>query len=158
MLERNIHNVFIYAIPVSTEKRVGYRYWVDGLWQHDPVNPNYYLDNHDVAISLFEDDEASWVRSSNPIVMADGYDFYAYFDPGEQVYILGNFNNWNPFISPLKEVEPGKYYIRIQYLQPGEYHYYFWVGGFKRLDSRNYRVGVNSEGERVSIFRVQAQK
>ncbi|WGK69972.1 glycogen-binding domain-containing protein [Candidatus Haliotispira prima] len=156
MLERNSHDVFIYAIPIPIEKRVVYRYWVDGLWQRDPANANHYRDNYEVAVSLFENNDPSLVRSTNPIVLNGDYDFYAYFEPEEHVYILGSFNNWSPFISPLEEVEPGKYYIRIRHLQPGEYQYYFWVGGVKHLDSRNYRVVINNEGERVSIFTVTA--
>ncbi|MEM9424742.1 MAG: hypothetical protein AAF975_08160, partial [Spirochaetota bacterium] len=119
MLERNAHDVFIYAIPIAAGNRVAYRYWVDGLWHRDPANPNYYLDSYEVAISLFENKDTSLLRRNNPVVVGRDYDFYAQFDPGDHVYILGNFNNWNPFISPLEEIEPGVYYIRIQHLQPG---------------------------------------
>ncbi len=154
MMERNGHDVFIYAIPLPREGRVGYRYWIDGLWQSDSANPNYYLDSHEVAISVFENKEYSIIKDVNPTVVGNDYDFYAYFDPGEHVYMLSNFNNWSPFISPLEEVEPGKYYIRIRYLQPGDYQYYFWVGGVKLLDPRNYHTAVNAEGERVSVFTV----
>ncbi len=154
MLERNAHDVFLYSIPLPTEGRVAYRYWVDGLWQQDPANPHFYLDNYEVPISLFESEDPSQIRSNNPIEVTDGYDFYAYFDPGKHVYILGNFNNWDPFISPLQELEPGKYYIRIPHLKPGKYQYYFRVGGLKHLDSRNYRVAVNNQGEKVSVFTV----
>ena len=160
-LVRNAHDVFIYVFPLSQalqssenpvepQKRLAYRYWVDGLWHKDPENPSYYLDAHETPISLFSmpGDEP------NPLKVGDGYDFYAYFEPDQQVSLLGNFNNWDPFLYPLKEIESGKYHIRITSLQPGKYQYYFWVSGIKRLDPKNYRIGVNFYGEEVSLLTV----
>ena len=159
MLERNAHNVFIYAIPIpKLGHRIAYRYWVDGLWQHDPVNPNYYLDSHEVKISVFDlPDTLTPYKTKNPIVIDERYDFYVYFAPGEHVYMLSDFNNWDPFISPLKEISPGKYYIGVQHLQPGEYQYYFGVGGKKYLDPENHKMAINNEGEKVSIFTVNSK-
>ncbi len=164
MLERNAHNVFIYVVPLPAEGRVAYRYWVDGLWQRDPVNPLYYLDSYEVAISFYENNDLSRIQGINPVTVGNSYDFYARFAPGQDVYILGSFNNWNPFIAPLEQkrlIEPelAEYYIRIQHLVPGDYQYYFWVGGFKRLDALNPREAINSStGEQVSIFTVHSQK
>ena len=153
-LVRNAHNVFIYAISNQdmVSDGLGYRYWVDGLWHQDPENPSYYLDSHQTPISLLS--SPSDKPRENPISVDGGYDFYAYFDPGQQVSLLGNFNNWDPFLYPLEEVESGKYHIRIASLRPGKYQYYFWVSGSKHLDPQNYRVGVNFYGEEVSLFTV----
>lgn len=155
-LVRNAHDVFIYVYVTNfqspEQNRLAYRYWADGLWHQDPENPAYYLDSQQTPVSLFS---ARGPRA-NPLKVEDGYDFYAYFEPGQQVSLLGNFNNWDPFLYPLQEIESGKYHIRIAALRPGNYQYYFWVGGSKRLDSRNYRVGLNIHGEEVSLFTVDA--
>ena len=75
---------------------------------------------------------------------------FAYFDPkAKSVCVAGTFNNWNPKISPLRNMGKGAWSIQMT-LEPGRYEYRFLVGREWRIDPAarqqvsDFCGGVNS--------------
>lgn len=53
----------------------------------------------------------------------------AFFDPeATEVNVAGNFNNWSPTATPLKDTGAGKWVVRLM-LRSGQYEYRFVVDG-----------------------------
>ncbi len=69
--------------------------------------------------------------------------------PGaERVYVVGDFNGWNPTIDRLIDVE-GRYEIRL-YLLPGRYRYRFIIDGTSIPDPDNPTLDADGN----SVFRL----
>ena len=49
------------------------------------------------------------------------------------VSVAGTFNNWNPYVSPLRNAGAGKWSLHMT-LEPGRYEYRFLVDGKWRMD------------------------
>jgi len=76
--------------------------------------------------------------------------------PGEQVSIMGNFNNWDPFMHRMVEDrdEPGLYTLRMP-LPEGPVYYLFVVGTQTLLDPLNARRAWDRDRQEVSYLQHQ---
>lgn len=131
---------FTKVTPPLGKKRVEYRYIVDGIWTSDQTNPNYkenFLGDRFSFLQLSDWDSS--LALVNPSYDKEGrVVLYFLGEPNQNVYIAGNFNNWNPFLHPLvEEIErPGVYSVALD-LPAGEVVYYFLANGKRYLDSLN---------------------
>lgn len=155
---KNQHDTFILIFPIETNSRIEelkYRIVVDGLWMADPKNPNYILDKNGIAISSIQVPDRLSIITSAPVAEPDGSVRFIYKGPEDRnVYLVGDFNNWDPFMHKLKEVRPGYYQVRLRLL-PGNHFYYFVSNGLKILDPLNSKQGLDYEGDEVSFFSLQ---
>lgn len=75
--------------------------------------------------------------------------FEFYDQNADSVCLAGSFNDWNPHVSPLRNVRAGGWALRLL-LAPGRYEYRFLVDGQWRMDPRarqqvtDFCGGVNS--------------
>ncbi len=151
---RNQFNVFVALIPVPPDvDELKYRLIVDGLWIHDPVNPDVLKDKSGLRVSMFKIPEKTSVNPASPLI-DDGTVVFTYRGaPGKSVFISGDFNNWNPFIYQMNEAYPGTYTLSLE-LPPGRYYYCYYENGEKKLDMLNPNFATNSENQAANFFNI----
>ena len=148
----NGRGVFVLDYPVPEGVReIRYRIVVDGLWMADPANPRTEVDAAGVSFSLYTLEKDPVRTIVNPKPDAGSYTFVFRGSPGRRVSLVGDFNNWDPFMDPLEETSPGMYSISIRVL-PGEHWYCFLSDGSRVLDRFNAQTGVDPDGGAVSYF------
>ena len=150
---RNGHDVFVLVMPVPTaETSLAYRIVVDGLWMPDPFNPLSTRMASGVALSRVEITDLPPLPLRSPHLVDDGtVEFNLERLPGRRVYLVGDFNNWDPFFHRLDETAAGTYSTRLR-TYSGRHHYYFLVDGRRILDPLNPATAVDAEGAQVSTF------
>jgi hypothetical protein len=153
----NDHGVFVLVYPTPQDKSITdlrYRIVADGLWISDPTAEHTVTDPNGLELSRVPIPARFRRITEVPFVQPDGKTRFMYSAPaGYRIYIVGDFNNWDPFMHRLTETERGTYEITLR-LQPGEHFYYFVSNGLKILDPRNPLRGVDYEGTEASLFRV----
>jgi len=70
--------------------------------------------------------------------------------PGQQVFVAGTFNGWNPQKHQLQEISPGEYVRRLR-LPPGRHEYKYIVDGVWVPDTENPDSVSNVHGTRNSV-------
>ena len=75
-------------------------------------------------------------------------------EPGQQVFVAGTFNNWNPTANPLKD-NPGSGHCKVALLIPtGKHEYKFVVNGVWTLDPKCLDWVPNDHGSLNSVLHV----
>jgi 1,4-alpha-glucan branching enzyme len=150
---RNEKGVFVLDYPVPEGQReIRYRIVVDGLWMADPSNPQVDTDAVGNEFSVFVLDKEPVRPIINPKQESDGEITFAFSGaPGRRVALVGDFNNWDPFMNPLEESAPGTYTITLR-VPSGAHWYYFYCDGQRILDRYNPETGVDPDGKTVSYF------
>jgi hypothetical protein len=149
----NEKGVFVLEYPWpegATEIR--YRVVMDGLWMTDPANPDVETDAAGNAVSVFRLDRAPQHRLASPVRGDDGAVTFTYAGiPGRRVALVGDFNNWDPFMTMLEESSPGVYTVTLR-IPPGPHWYAFYSGGLRIIDRLNGDSGLDPDGRIVSYF------
>jgi len=70
-----------------------------------------------------------------------------------EVFLVGDFNDWNPTSHPMKKGYDGSWQISVT-LGHGGHHYQFLVDGKRVNDPRAQGLARNLEGEKVSMILV----
>jgi hypothetical protein len=154
---RNDQNVFVLLLDLPRDARsLRYRIVVDGLWMRDPFNPSYEQDALGQSFSVFPLDGRPIPTPVSPEVAAGGRVTFRFQTvPGQRVYVMGDFNNWDPFWDPLKEARPGQFLATLR-LTPGPHYYLFAVNGRAVPDPLNLSTAQDPEGRLVSSLNVPA--
>ncbi len=77
--------------------------------------------------------------------------FYFESETASAVYLVGNFNDWDPFATPM-EGEDGEWFVQLK-LKPGVYEYAFAINGTKTVEDPNeYGSVKNDLGTYNSVF------
>jgi 1,4-alpha-glucan branching enzyme len=71
----------------------------------------------------------------------------------QEVFIIGDFNDWDPRTHPMKRQHDGMWRIELP-LCHGHHHYLFMVDGKPLLDPRANGVARNGRNEKVSLVAV----
>lgn len=75
--------------------------------------------------------------------------------PGaEQVFLVGNFNQWDPVSHPMQRQPDGIWRLQVP-LPLGYHQYLFLVDGKPELDPLARGVGRNAQGQRASLMVVR---
>jgi 1,4-alpha-glucan branching enzyme len=149
----NERGVFVLDYPVPEGVReIHYRIVVDGLWMPDPANQVTVPDGAGVAFSVYRLEKEPVRTVVNPKPDSAGaLTFVFRGSPGRHVSIVGDFNNWDPFMDPLDETSPGSYSVTLR-VPTGEHWYYFFSDGRRILDRFNAQTGVDPDGGTVNYF------
>ncbi len=149
----NERGVFVLDYPVPEGVRqIRYRIVVDGLWMPDPANPQTELDSTGTAFSSFTLEQEPRRAIVNPRFEGDNAVTFVFTAaPGRRVSLVGDFNNWDPFMDALEETAPGTYTITRR-VSKGAHWYYFFMDGRRILDRYNAETGVDPDGAKVSAF------
>ena len=79
--------------------------------------------------------------------------FYCDANGAAQVFIVGDFNDWNSSSHRMEKRHDGTWYAQLQ-LNHGHHHYLFFVDGKPTLDPRAQGIGRNEMNEKVSLIAV----
>ena len=156
--EVNQHRVFflVYSIP-SDHDFLKYRIVVDGLWMSDPFNSLTLeggLLDVDYSILKIETQPEKIIR--NPVFSEWPKICFTYHGlPGKLVFIVGDFNNWDPYVNQFVEdsQKPGDYSVCIR-VGPGSHFYRFVVDGNPIPDPYNPNRVRDADRRLVSFFEI----
>lgn len=151
--ERNENGVFVLDYPIPEGMReFRYRIVVDGEVMTDPTNPVTDRDATGSILSVFTLDRDPVHPILNPKQLPDGSVTFVFRGTaGRRVSIVGDFNNWDPFMDYLSEDSPGSYSITLR-VMPGTHWYYFSSDGRRILDMFNAAAATDPDGAFVSTF------
>ena len=79
--------------------------------------------------------------------------FYCTAPNAKEVFLIGDFNKWNPTANPMEKKVDGTWFLQLP-LKHGHHHYMFLIDGVSTLDPRATGVGRNEKNERVSLVAV----
>jgi hypothetical protein len=71
----------------------------------------------------------------------------------KEVFLIGDFNDWNPASHPMKKSYDGSFALSVT-LGHGGHHYQFLVDGKRVNDPRAQGLARNESGEKVSLILV----
>ncbi len=148
----NQHGVFVLAIPVPrNQDRLVYRLRVNSIWLADPVNPQNIHDDAGRALSVINVPEPPESLYRVPVVDESGQlHLQLREEPGQEVFVSGTFNNWDPFMHRARETAPGIYEIELR-VNPNQQHYYiFYINGRRYLDPSNPEIAYTRRDLQVS--------
>ncbi|WP_041396965.1 glycogen-binding domain-containing protein [Spirochaeta africana] len=157
---RNQHGVFVLALPVpQNQDELVYRLRVDSIWMADPANPESRQDPAGRHLSQLRLPEPPEQLFGIPAVDAAGRLRLRYRgEPGQEVFVSGTFNNWDPFMHRARETSPGIYELELR-VNPRQQHFYvFYVNGRRRTDPGNPEVAYGRNDRRVSAVAPPADR
>jgi len=70
-----------------------------------------------------------------------------------KVSLVGDFNEWNPSVHPMKRQPDGAWMVQVP-LHHGHHHYLFLIDGVPALDPRAQGTARNERNEKVSLLAV----
>ena len=154
---KNKKNVFFFVrkIPVNLQS-IKYRLIVDGIWMNDPNNSNMVIGFDNFLISSLDIPKKYAKEIISPLIETNKNVSFVYRDKANKnVYLSGNFNNWDPFMFKMKEdrEHPGTYKISLR-LSPGIHYYKFIADGVSVQDPKNPKKAYNSRGNAVSVIKI----
>ncbi|MFW6313463.1 MAG: hypothetical protein ACOC2N_06230 [Spirochaetota bacterium] len=150
--ERNENDLYVllYEPPPEVDE-IEYRLIVDGIWMVDPSNPDVVTDRWGVRLSHTRLSRVERRLTETPVVHEDGtVEFVVTAPEGSRVSVVGSFNGWDPFMTPLRESAPGEFTRRVR-LGSGEHLYYYIVDGLRLPDPRNSERKWHKTGLAVSV-------
>lgn len=71
----------------------------------------------------------------------------------QAVFIMGDFNDWDPSAHPMRRQPDGAWRLDVP-LNHGHHHYMFVVDGKPMLDPRAQGIARDHKGEKVSLVSV----
>jgi len=156
-MEINRYGIFflVYALPAGVSEPLRYRFVVDGAWIRDPLNDETARDpDTGAALSVLRFDRLSEDAPGSYRILEGRTATFTYrAAAGDRVYLSGSFNDWDPFMYPMPEVEPGLFRLSVD-LPPGVQRYVFVVGGELLPDPLNAASAYSRDGLRVSVLTV----
>ena len=85
--------------------------------------------------------------------MAKPVNFFCLAPNANEVYIVGDFNEWQRGTHPMERQPDGSWKVVLP-LSHGHHHYQFVVDGKPTLDPRATGVARNEKNERVSLISI----
>ena len=148
--EINESGIFIFTAEAPDQREIRYRLIVDSLWMADPLCRENMQDEYDIEVSKLTIDEPLFIKVKGPVQENSGRTIFSIRSiPDSTVSIVGTFNSWDPYMTPLRESTKGVFTTEIK-LREGTYFYYYIVDGKKAMDPMNFVRAINREGEVVN--------
>lgn len=157
LMDRKSTNFFMLAWDERLPKGV-YRYKliIDDVWTSDPQNTNFVLDESGQQLSTFELTADFIPHARYPLwVRKDEYLFRYQNNKARSVYLVGDFNNWNPFSLLMEDKGAGEFELLVR-LKPGVHTYCYVVDGEWKADPNNLRQYSDETGAIVSVVEAKA--
>jgi 1,4-alpha-glucan branching enzyme len=85
--------------------------------------------------------------------MTKPVNFYCAAPSAQSVYLVGDFNGWDPTSHPMRRRVDGWWFIEMQ-LSHGHHRYRFLVDGKPVLDRQGTGIARNERNEQVSLLAV----
>ncbi|MEJ5272858.1 MAG: hypothetical protein WH035_01905 [Spirochaetota bacterium] len=132
-----------------------YKYKVDNFWILDPMNPQIARDYYDQSLSLLKIEKKLVIYDRSPVINSKTREclFWIENKNASNIYIYGDFNNWNPY--QFRLTRDGDFWTITLKLESGRYGYRFIVDFDKELlDPHNDNIKLNAQNEPCSIVYV----
>ena len=84
---------------------------------------------------------------------AEAINFICIAPEAKEVFLVGDFNNWQPAGHPMKRNVDGSWHLSVS-LGHGGHHYQFLIDGQRKNDPRAQGLARNAAGEKVSMLMV----
>ena len=153
--ERNAQGVFFLAFPLPENlDKLDYRIVVDGIWTTDPLAQQHKDHNGIMVSTLFLTSLPSGISPGARKLENRTIQFVFQGQPGSLVSLVGNFNKWDPYLTPMNEslIQPGLFTARLEIVDTPIYYRYV-VDGLNTPDPANPHQVVNGWGEIVSVIK-----
>jgi hypothetical protein len=139
-----------------------YKLIVDGIYTHDPLNPNLVNDPYLGEISYFSIDDLLTDNNKGPVKVDEStvrfyYVSSSFADKINRIMLVGNFNRFKPYEFYLKRSSEDSrvWYVDVPINKDQKnLQYMFVVDGAWVKDPHNSQVGINEAGQEVSLFYV----
>ncbi|MGL4367042.1 MAG: glycogen-binding domain-containing protein [Brevinemataceae bacterium] len=130
-----------------------YRIKIDGIWISDPNNPNFILDNSRQKLSILNLTNNFTAFKKYPYWVSNNTYLFRHYSSGTQnVFITGDFNNWNPYSDQMVYKGAGYFEIELE-LQPKQiYLYAFVADGEWTSDENNKKQFRNMQNKPINAF------
>jgi hypothetical protein len=131
-----------------------YKFMVDDIWISDPNNTNFIIDDSGQPVSYFVLKEDFIPESTYPLWLEKDIYLFKYENlTARNVSLVGDFNNWNPYSTPLTNYMGGEFSVSVR-LKPGMHSYCFVVDDDWKADPNNLNQYSDRTGAIISIFYV----
>ncbi len=116
---------------------------------HTPP-PNPFHHQHYNAVNGYHLNRPDRYSARN---MAKPVPFSLLAPKAHEVFLLGDFNDWDEKAHPMRRQPDGAWRLEVP-LNHGHHHYCFLVDGKRTLDPRASGVARDHKGEKVSLLAV----
>ncbi len=131
-----------------------YKLMVDDIWINDPNNTNVITDDSGQPVSYFELKEDFIPGATYPLWLEkDLYQFKYENISAKSVSLVGDFNNWNPYLTILTNMGAGEFFVKVR-LKPGIHSYCFVVDDEWKADPNNLNQYSDRTGTIINIIYV----
>ncbi|HRR01377.1 MAG TPA: isoamylase [Treponemataceae bacterium] len=142
---------YIAHVPPGTEE-IQYRMVINGLWTTDPLNTRTAYDRENrMQVSVLPVERYETFRTDH--VKNGEVRFTCTAESGKTIRLAGSFNNWDPFMYVLPEIDPGKYEIILP-LPRGTWHYAYFEGTTQLPDYTNPDRVYTRDGRVASVVTI----
>ena len=141
-----VHYFFLSLQQSDSEKKkqlYRYKFNVDNIWIEDPLNPYHTNGNSIGRVSLFHLEKIPVERTVSFRILKHKsrnseklVEFSIYLPKAKNLFLVGNFNNWNPEHDWMKRGEDGIFRRKV-WLPHGSYIYKYIADGKWILDTYN---------------------
>ncbi|EMN45173.1 carbohydrate-binding protein [Leptospira weilii] len=165
-LKKNSHGVFyIVHNPESRDtireelKILEYKFRVDGLFTHDPSNPDSAEDGNGSLVSRLIAIPSGPDKLATTRILEDSpyeeleyrtVEFRIYAPDAEMITLVGDFNHWDPEEDVLKK--DNEVFTLIKKMKPGNYLYNFVQDGKIILDTFNQNTRLREDTGEISSY------
>ena len=140
--------------------RYAYKFVVDGNWKEDPNAAEFVDDGFGGKNSVIEVGGSPAAKPkatpAKPEAAAGGTTFSVEAPDANQVYVAGEFNNWNPTATRLTDDDGDGTFTTTVDLAPGRYAYKFVVDGNWKEDPNATEFVDDGFGGKNSVIEVSA--
>ncbi|WP_078130187.1 carbohydrate-binding module 48 [Leptospira alexanderi] len=165
-LKKNSHGVFYIVLnPESRDtireelKILEYKFRVDGLFTHDPSNPDSAEDGNGSLVSRLIAIPSGPDKLATTRILEDSpyeeleyrtVEFRIYAPDAEMITLVGDFNHWDPEEDVLKK--DNEVFTLIKKMKPGNYLYNFVQDGKIILDTFNQNTRLREDTGEISSY------
>ncbi|EMO64224.1 carbohydrate-binding module 48 [Leptospira borgpetersenii serovar Pomona str. 200901868] len=165
-LKKNSHGVFYIVLnPESRDtireelKILEYKFRVDGLFTHDPSNPDSAEDGNGSLVSKLIAIPSGPDKLATTRILEDSpyeeleyrtVEFRIYAPDAEMITLVGDFNHWDPEEDVLKK--DNEVFTLIKKMKPGNYLYNFVQDGKIILDTFNQNTRLREDTGEISSY------
>lgn len=153
--KRNPNDIFTLSLDIPGNLiNLHYRIVVDGFWTIDP-HAESFIDPHGIRVSSIEIPmDLTELKPGVHWLEENLVRFVYHGRSGSRVAVIGDFNRWDPFLSPMNEslIQPGVFTADIL-LPPEASFYRLVVNGKEIIDPGNPKKARNGWGELASILK-----
>ena len=157
-MRRGVNGVWYYFYSVESDeqlKDVKYKFYVDGIWIHDPRNPFQENDGAGSLISVSSAPSPYYTtHTTYKITGKNTVEFRIYNSTARLISLVGDFNNWNPENDLMHRGKDGIWRLTKR-LTSGEYRYMYLVDGKRTPDLYNPQSSSTITGDICSFLVIQ---